>query len=179
MLCAIPIVREVVPTDVNIRVEEDTAVGGAREALLGDRRPRTCRHSCSSASRFYAATATLPCRSKPSRWAWRGPGLGALVIAIPRTRRLTDGGLVRRRAAHRGHRRLVRRRNRARRAGGVADRRRPRRRRSPAVVGRAAGRVSRLIEADMGTGRMEAFSDGVIAIIITIMVLQLKVPHGT
>ena len=31
----------------------------------------------------------------------------------------------------------------------------------------------------MGTGRMEAFSDGVIAIIITIMVLELKVPHGT
>ena len=31
----------------------------------------------------------------------------------------------------------------------------------------------------MNTGRMEAFSDGVIAIIITIMVLELKVPHGT
>jgi uncharacterized membrane protein len=31
----------------------------------------------------------------------------------------------------------------------------------------------------MGTGRMEAFSDGVIAIIITIMVLGLKVPPGT
>ena len=31
----------------------------------------------------------------------------------------------------------------------------------------------------MGTGRLEAFSDGVIAIIITIMVLELKVPHGT
>jgi TMEM175 potassium channel family protein len=30
----------------------------------------------------------------------------------------------------------------------------------------------------MGTGRMEAFSDGLIAIIITIMVLELKVPHG-
>jgi uncharacterized membrane protein len=30
----------------------------------------------------------------------------------------------------------------------------------------------------MGTGRLEAFSDGVIAIIITIMVLDLKVPHG-
>jgi uncharacterized membrane protein len=29
------------------------------------------------------------------------------------------------------------------------------------------------------TGRLEAFSDGVIAIIITIMVLELKVPHGT
>jgi uncharacterized membrane protein len=30
----------------------------------------------------------------------------------------------------------------------------------------------------MSTGRLEAFSDGVIAIIITIMVLELKVPHG-
>jgi uncharacterized membrane protein len=30
----------------------------------------------------------------------------------------------------------------------------------------------------MGKTRMEAFSDGVIAIIITIMVLELKVPHG-
>jgi uncharacterized membrane protein len=30
----------------------------------------------------------------------------------------------------------------------------------------------------MNTGRLEAFSDGVIAIIITIMVLELKVPHG-
>jgi uncharacterized membrane protein len=30
----------------------------------------------------------------------------------------------------------------------------------------------------MGTGRLEAFSDGVIAIIITIMVLEFKVPHG-
>jgi uncharacterized membrane protein len=29
----------------------------------------------------------------------------------------------------------------------------------------------------MTTGRMEAFSDGVIAIIITVMVLELKVPH--
>lgn len=31
----------------------------------------------------------------------------------------------------------------------------------------------------MGSGRLEAFSDGVLAIIITIMVLDLKVPHGT
>ena len=30
----------------------------------------------------------------------------------------------------------------------------------------------------MDTSRLEAFSDGVIAIIITIMVLELKVPHG-
>jgi uncharacterized membrane protein len=32
--------------------------------------------------------------------------------------------------------------------------------------------------AALNTGRLEAFSDGVIAIIITIMVLELKVPHG-
>ena len=30
----------------------------------------------------------------------------------------------------------------------------------------------------MTRGRLEAFSDGVIAILITIMVLELKVPHG-
>lgn len=32
--------------------------------------------------------------------------------------------------------------------------------------------------ATMDTSRMEAFSDGVLAIIITIMVLELRVPHG-
>ncbi|NWK77633.1 TMEM175 family protein [Aquitalea sp. LB_tupeE] len=31
----------------------------------------------------------------------------------------------------------------------------------------------------MGKNRLEAFSDGVIAIIITIMVLELKIPHDT
>ncbi len=30
----------------------------------------------------------------------------------------------------------------------------------------------------MGRNRLEAFSDGVIAIIITIMVLEMKIPHG-
>ena len=38
---------------------------------------------------------------------------------------------------------------------------------------------SRGVSAVMGKSRLEAFSDGVIAIIITIMVLELKVPHGT
>jgi uncharacterized membrane protein len=31
----------------------------------------------------------------------------------------------------------------------------------------------------MGKTRLEAFSDGVIAVIITVMVLEMKVPHGT
>ena len=31
----------------------------------------------------------------------------------------------------------------------------------------------------METNRLEAFSDGVIAVIITIMVLELKIPHGS
>jgi uncharacterized membrane protein len=31
----------------------------------------------------------------------------------------------------------------------------------------------------MSTGRMEAFSDGVLAIVITVMVLELPPPHGT
>jgi uncharacterized membrane protein len=35
-----------------------------------------------------------------------------------------------------------------------------------------------LTEDAMNKGRLEAFSDGVIAIIITIMVLEMKVPHG-
>ena len=30
----------------------------------------------------------------------------------------------------------------------------------------------------MSKTRLEAFSDGVIAILITIMVLELKIPHG-
>ncbi len=34
-------------------------------------------------------------------------------------------------------------------------------------------------EVQMGRGRLEAFSDGVIAIIITVMVLELKIPHHT
>jgi uncharacterized membrane protein len=35
-----------------------------------------------------------------------------------------------------------------------------------------------LQDMSMGKGRPEAFSDGVLAIIITIMVLEMKVPHG-
>jgi uncharacterized membrane protein len=39
-------------------------------------------------------------------------------------------------------------------------------------------RQSEGVQSVMHKGRLEAFSDGVIAIIITIMVLELKVPHG-
>ena len=38
--------------------------------------------------------------------------------------------------------------------------------------------VSYFNQNDMNKSRLETFSDGVIAIIITIMVLELKVPHG-
>jgi uncharacterized membrane protein len=39
-------------------------------------------------------------------------------------------------------------------------------------------KIQSIMEGKMGKGRLEAFSDGVIAIIITIMVLEMKVPHG-
>ena len=38
--------------------------------------------------------------------------------------------------------------------------------------------LSPIIGGRLGKGRLEAFSDGVIAVIITIMVLDLKAPHG-
>jgi len=38
--------------------------------------------------------------------------------------------------------------------------------------------TSTKVTTDMGKNRLEAFSDGVLAIIITIMVLEMKVPHG-
>jgi uncharacterized membrane protein len=37
--------------------------------------------------------------------------------------------------------------------------------------------ASELVESDHGKERLTAFSDGVIAIIVTIMVLELKAPH--
>jgi len=40
-------------------------------------------------------------------------------------------------------------------------------------------RTTRARETQVSTARLEAFSDGVIAILITIMVLELKTPHGT
>src|SRR4029077_943198 len=43
---------------------------------------------------------------------------------------------------------------------------------------RALNRKKRLGWMTMSKGRLEAFSDGVIAILITIMVLELKIPVG-
>ena len=51
---------------------------------------------------------------------------------------------------------------------------------SGAVARSSGGTAARPFSGGgMGKGRVEAFSDGVIAIIITIMVLEMKVPHGT
>jgi uncharacterized membrane protein len=41
-----------------------------------------------------------------------------------------------------------------------------------------AGRTIEVAVSTMTKGRLEAFTDGVVAIIITIMVLEIKVPHG-
>src|SRR5215470_8243732 len=46
-----------------------------------------------------------------------------------------------------------------------------------AVHGRASWRAIAAVRT-MTKGRLEAFTDGVVAIIITIMVLEMKVPHG-
>lgn len=44
------------------------------------------------------------------------------------------------------------------------------------VVGQRQGAIGRPITSPMGKDRLAAFSDGVIAILITIMVLELKIP---
>src|SRR5215470_246339 len=47
----------------------------------------------------------------------------------------------------------------------------------PAVLIFSRRPEARIESRNMGKGRLEAFSDGVLAIIITIMVLELKAPH--
>jgi uncharacterized membrane protein len=47
------------------------------------------------------------------------------------------------------------------------------------VAGPPDERRGGAVPAVLGTGRLEAFSDGVLAIIITIMVLELRPPHAT
>ena len=46
------------------------------------------------------------------------------------------------------------------------------------LIGGNAARTIEVAVRTMTKGRLEAFTDGVVAIIITIMVLEIKVPHG-
>src|SRR5207244_13534616 len=50
--------------------------------------------------------------------------------------------------------------------------------RDPRAPDRGSSPDHRREAREMTKGRLEAFSDGVIAVIITILVLELKVPHG-
>src|SRR4029079_16986770 len=48
----------------------------------------------------------------------------------------------------------------------------------PSVIADLSGQHGLFDNARMTKTRLEAFSDGVIAILITIMVLELRIPHG-
>jgi uncharacterized membrane protein len=49
---------------------------------------------------------------------------------------------------------------------------------APALFAKTTGRAHAR-EPGMTKGRLEAFTDGVMAVLITILVLELKVPHGS
>jgi TMEM175 potassium channel family protein len=55
----------------------------------------------------------------------------------------------------------------------------PRKVRDLPHIGRQSRDVTIIADSYMTKSRMEAFSDGVVAIIITVMVLEMRAPHGT
>ena len=56
-----------------LKIDEDAAVGAQADTVQGERRAEEIEAELFEAGAIVGGTQTLPWRSKPSSWAWRGP----------------------------------------------------------------------------------------------------------